>query len=213
MTEPRTPGLRERKKQATRDTIMRVAIELFAARGYDETSVEMIAAKAEVSAPTFFRYFGSKDEVLYANAQWRLSLLEPAVLDQPANEPNLVAGWNAVIRTLLHDVDTDNVRLAVKAARSHPVLVGKRHSNSLQWETAIAQALARRTGNVPTGEDHHLTAAIIMTLVRVATDQWADTPHGDFRAMLNATFATYIDTTKHATSSSAGEDRPVGGRS
>src|SRR4051812_2996516 len=61
---PPLPGLRERKKARTKATIQREALRLFSEQGYAETSVEQIAAAAEVSPSTFFRYFPTKEEVV-----------------------------------------------------------------------------------------------------------------------------------------------------
>jgi len=63
MTEP-PASLRERKKAKTRLAIREHAMALFKDQGYDETTVEQIAAAAEVSPSTFFRYFPSKEEVV-----------------------------------------------------------------------------------------------------------------------------------------------------
>lgn len=58
------PGLRERKKAKTRASIRSHALHLFKEQGYAETTVEQIAAAAEVSPSTFFRYFATKDETV-----------------------------------------------------------------------------------------------------------------------------------------------------
>lgn len=61
-----TPGLRDRKKARRRDEIIAAARELFTVQGIDATTMAEIAAAAEVSAPTVFNYFGSKDGILIA---------------------------------------------------------------------------------------------------------------------------------------------------
>lgn len=61
------PGLRERKKQRTREAIATVALTLFAERGYQQTTVAEIAEAAEVSKGTLFAYFPSKEEIVFAD--------------------------------------------------------------------------------------------------------------------------------------------------
>lgn len=70
---PATPvqGLRERKKQRTRATLITAAVELMYSKGYDETTVAEIAAAAEVSTRTFFAYFPSKEDILFADTKQR----------------------------------------------------------------------------------------------------------------------------------------------
>lgn len=58
------PGMRERKKRERRDELIAAAIDLFRRRGYEQTTMEEIAARADVSAPTLYRYFPTKPDLL-----------------------------------------------------------------------------------------------------------------------------------------------------
>ena len=89
------PGLRERKKAKTRAAIQEHALRLFREQGYDETTVEQIAEAAEVSPSTFFRYFGSKEDVVLYDA------LDPILIEawraQPRELPPIEAMRRAMI--------------------------------------------------------------------------------------------------------------------
>lgn len=66
------PSLRERKKQRTRRALLEAAINLFHAKGYESTTVAEIAAAAEVAPRTFFAYFPTKEDVLFADTEDRI---------------------------------------------------------------------------------------------------------------------------------------------
>jgi AcrR family transcriptional regulator len=84
-------GLRERKKQRTRELIAETARQLFAERGFERVPVAEIARAAEVSEQTVFNYFPTKEDLVY----WRLGSFEEellaAVRERPAGEPVLAA--------------------------------------------------------------------------------------------------------------------------
>src|ERR1700749_1879607 len=84
-------GLRERKKQQTRELIAETARRLFAARGFEEGTVAEIAREAEVAETTVFNYFPTKEDLVY----WRREPFEPALLaairERASGEPVLAA--------------------------------------------------------------------------------------------------------------------------
>jgi AcrR family transcriptional regulator len=89
---PRQPaGLRERKKERTRQALASAAMRLFAERGYEATTVADIAAAAEVSTRTFFAYFPSKEDVFFAGTRERLDLVRQVFAAHADGLPPLAA--------------------------------------------------------------------------------------------------------------------------
>ena len=80
-------GLRERKKQRTRRAIATAALRLFAERGYEETTIADIAAAADVSPRTFFSYFPSKEDVVFAEVDDRLAEVSERLRRTPGETP------------------------------------------------------------------------------------------------------------------------------
>src|SRR5216683_1832714 len=83
------PGLRERKKQRTRETIARAAYELFAERGYQATTLAEIAEAADVSTRTIFAYFPSKEDILFSNFALMKEELARALAERPEGQDAL----------------------------------------------------------------------------------------------------------------------------
>src|ERR1700722_9441140 len=85
------PGLRERKKQQTRDTIARVGLQLFAERGYEHTTLADIAEAANVSKRTIFSYFESKEDILFCDEPTFFEQLKAALEQRPPEQTTVDA--------------------------------------------------------------------------------------------------------------------------
>jgi AcrR family transcriptional regulator len=83
------PGLRERKKQRTRETIANAARLLFAERGYHATTLPEIAEAADVSTRTIFAYFPSKEDILFSDFPIMKQALAQALAERPDGEDAL----------------------------------------------------------------------------------------------------------------------------
>ncbi len=92
-------GLRERKKEATRQAISDVATELFLARGFDNVSVAEVADAAEVSRMTVFNYFPRKEDLFFDREEESRQLLRAAFAERPATEAPI-----ATLRKLVHSL-------------------------------------------------------------------------------------------------------------
>jgi AcrR family transcriptional regulator len=140
-------GLRERKKERTRRTIRTEAFRLFREHGYAETTVEQIAAAADISPSTFFRYFPSKEQVVLTDD---LDPIMIRALDaQPAELSPLQALRQAVIGTYtaLDDEEFAFERERVRLLFSLPELRGIVLQETQRNVELISGLIARRTGH------------------------------------------------------------------
>jgi AcrR family transcriptional regulator len=138
--------LRERKKQQTRDTIARMALELFAERGYDETTLAEIAEAAEVSPRTIFAYFDSKEEILFCDAPAQLEDLKRALAQRPDGSTTIDA-----LRDLLSRVPPPDelAMLRKRIIRASPALNLKLRARVAELEPVLAESFARDLGSDP----------------------------------------------------------------
>jgi AcrR family transcriptional regulator len=104
------PGLRERKKQKTRDTIIKVALELFAEQGYEHTTIPEIADAAEVSPRTIFAYFRSKEDILFSDLAEIQERLAQALRERPEGATAL----DALREFILESLNPDRARVLRK---------------------------------------------------------------------------------------------------
>jgi AcrR family transcriptional regulator len=142
-TRPQAP-LRERKQQRVRQAIVDAALALFAERGFDEVTVSDIAERAEVGRSTFFRYFGDKQEVLFAGDQ-PADLIEKLAGKAPTDPigDSLPVALSYVRTLMLSIVEAitkqpDNYKLHEQLVAQHPEL----RARSLRKQRAYADALA-----------------------------------------------------------------------
>ena len=94
-------GLRERKKARTREALHDAAMDLFSREGFDGTTVEEIADACEVSPRTFFRYFPTKEDVLFGDSEQRSTALIETLAAQPLDLAPLDA-IHAAMRDIAH---------------------------------------------------------------------------------------------------------------
>jgi len=107
-----SPGLRERKKQKTRDTIIKVAMDLFAEQGYEHTTIAEIADAAEVSRRTIFVYFPSKEDILFYDVPEVHERLAQALRERPEGATALDALREFIVRSISDD-DAHAVRKCI----------------------------------------------------------------------------------------------------
>jgi AcrR family transcriptional regulator len=170
-----TPGLRDRKKEKTRLAIQDAALELFVEQGFDATTVEQIAALAEVSTATFFRYFKTKGEVIFGDNQYGTKDLERSISNRPSSEDDLRAVRQAMRLEWVPSLDPVRVWRQARAARTSPLLRGLSSDLGLSFQQVISRALASRHGLRVPDRRCDLTAAMALAVMSNAVNLWAQT--------------------------------------
>ncbi|MFI7452967.1 TetR/AcrR family transcriptional regulator [Nonomuraea sp. NPDC049714] len=140
-------GLRELKKQRTRQALIEAAVRLFEDKGYDHVTVAEIADAAEVSPRTFFLHFQAKEDVLLANADVRVDLALQAIAERRAGErlPEvLVRAMDLMIADAWDsDLPSGLAELRARLAASVPALQARLLQRYLTAQAELAQALQR----------------------------------------------------------------------
>lgn len=96
-------GRREHNKQQCRARILKASRQLFSAKGFEQTTMDDIAARAEVSKATLYNYFTNKGSLLLGIAQTALDEIRQMVAEQLPDEPNAVQKLRRVMQTFLLD--------------------------------------------------------------------------------------------------------------
>ncbi|HLK01198.1 MAG TPA: TetR family transcriptional regulator [Streptosporangiaceae bacterium] len=173
-----TDGLRERKKARTRAAIREHAIRLFREQGYAATTVEQIAAAAEVSPSTFFRYFPTKEDVVLQD-DLDTRLLE--VLEQQPPGFTMIAAMRAAIHeTIMGYSETDVALLAetTRMMRSVPEVRARALDEFARTITMIAGAIAKRSGRSPDDLAVRTTAGAVIGVIMSVTMPWEELADG-----------------------------------
>lgn len=162
-------GLREEGRRRTRARIREAAHRLFLEHGFDETTVDMIAAAAEVSPRTFFRYFETKDGVL---ATLGFEVVD-RVLERIEPEPSatrLIHELAAVFEAALEG--EEEFRRGVALFRENPSLNVQAAFWRERWALQLAEGIASVAGRgVPNLRDRVVASAALHTVAACA-DEW-----------------------------------------
>ena len=162
-------GLRDRKRQRTRQALISAAMRLFAEKGYEQTTVAEIAAGAEVSTKTFFNHFASKDEVLFPHLSARIEDAV-ALIEQPKPGEKMSDVLMRAMEHMLADAVRDELDGGLASVRlpmiiSAPSVQAATLHRYFQAETRLAEALHHA---YPDNLDAPAAGAVIGSLMGAA---------------------------------------------
>lgn len=173
-------GLRERKKQRTREALLHAALELFTTQGYDRTTVDEIADAVEVSQRTFFRYFANKEAAAFAVQEMVESHFLAELRQRPATEAPFEAmrratlnAWGSIADALEEDVTVELQMRTYQMIESTPVLLAALMRRSIDLEHQVALLIAEREGLDPeTDPRPRVAVAAFSGVMRLTGQLW-----------------------------------------
>lgn len=166
--------LRERKRRATRRALEQAALHSFLEKGYARTTIDEIADRANVSRSTFFRYFGSKEAVLFAPEEESGNRFVEFLRARPDDEGPLHAFERALIALAREEPQLPR-ELALARNRlftSDPSLMARRTEHLSRWIELLAQALAEREGATSPEPRHRLASWVGVAVVQELSTEW-----------------------------------------
>jgi AcrR family transcriptional regulator len=185
-------GLRERKKQKTREAIQRAALRLFMRQGYDETTVEEIAAAAEISPSTFFNYFPTKEDVVMYD------IYDPVAIEMLLQAPktdSLSTMMRRVLEklTALFEKDKEMILARGKLVLEVPELRSRMTDEVDRSHALFAGALAERTGRDVNDFELRVMTRIFVAAIYEAAIEWMRTAGREDLAKLASRALDIVD--------------------
>jgi AcrR family transcriptional regulator len=167
------PGLRERKRIAAMRRIQEVALDLFDERGFANVTIEEIAAAAEVSPSSVYRYFGTKEQVALHD-EVDLRFFESVEAELPG-QPPIEAVRRAITRAMAELFDREEEELARRKTRywlEEPALQAAAAQQTDQFTLMVAEALARASAREVGDLEVQVTASVLVWALVAAVRHW-----------------------------------------
>lgn len=162
-----------RRARLVRDEVSDIAMQLFVSHGFDGVSVDHIAAAANMSQRTFFRYFATKDEIVLQYERQLRRRLHDAVRLRPAHEGPVTALKNAFLDTSTASPShRDQARERGRVLNAAPMLQARVQVVLSEADAELAELLTARMALLPARSREERARIIVVTLVAVAAYAW-----------------------------------------
>jgi AcrR family transcriptional regulator len=185
-------SLRIRKHQFVRDAIYDSAIELFEAKGFDETTVEEIAQAAGVSRASFFRYFSSKDDLLAQNVVKYGDALTAAIKASPPSSTPLEIMRETVLAVAKETANSPHTRQVIDISLRSAAATQAHMSRMGKVESDLATAFAERIGSLSKDEiQPRLLAIMTLSAMNVAVMSWHRGDSQELSAAVEQVFSSF----------------------
>lgn len=206
-------NLQVRKQQLVHNAIFDAAIELFAAKGFDETTVEDVARAAGVSRRSFFRYFASKDDLLAQNVVHYGVALSEAITACPPTFTSLEIVQETVLSVGKQSVAHPHTRRVIEIAENSASARQAHLSRWIEVEDSVAKAFAGRLRSASKdGLRARLLASLTLSVMNVAISAWFRGEYKDFSTAAKHVFSNLTRILSEQASSSQSRASAATGR-
>ena len=182
-------SLIERKQRRARQRIIEAADELFASRGFDGVSVSDIAERAEVGRTSFFRYFGDKQEVVFAREHEVLALVAAEDVPEPGPGPHSLSDALRALEPVILRI-TAQMAANADGFRRHMQLVDA-HTELRERDAAKLQVIAGQLGDLLIARDWDTLVSVFSAQIAVACFWTARRTMTDPEDLVEATRRTF----------------------
>ncbi len=178
---------RGRPPSTSRRQLRLIALRLFAERGFDNTTIDQIAAEAGVSERTFFRYFTTKASVLWTEFETEVETIRASLAAVPDDVPLMDAVRGAVVAANhYHADDVPEMRLRMHLIATVPALSFSAAEHYEAWERAISEFAGQRLGQPAESLYPLCVGRAALAACRAAYDRWSARADADLTVYLDA---------------------------
>lgn len=184
---PQVTPIREQTRAVVRSLLARTALEIFAAQGYDSTTVDQVAAAAGVSRRTLFNYFRTKEDLALSSLSEQGELIAERFVQRPAGE----GVWESLRAAfgVLEEIDMpveERLRIATLLFDNESLRAGHAEKQA-RWQDLLAPMIEPR---LPASEHRSLEARAIaaaaITCLQAASEEWVRQRGGDLTTFYDA---------------------------
>ena len=182
------PSFAERKREIVRSELREVALGVFASDGFNAATVENIAAAAGISARTFFRYFPTKEDVVFDAQEAVGDAVAARFRERPQLEPATVSLKHALLAAAAEiEADPRSLKL-LTMIMEHDGLRARFLARQAASRSLIVGALAPRTGDRESAE---ILAGVACVVMELAVHAWMTAPDGGLVGPVERNFCAF----------------------
>jgi mycofactocin system transcriptional regulator len=187
-------GRTGRPRTTSRHEVQRIALGLFAAKGFEATTLDDIAAAVGVSRRTLFRYYPSKNDIVWGDFGWVLQRLRRLLDEADPQTPLLEALASAAVASNRYDPAVlPELRIRMTLITTVPSLQAHAMLRYAEWRAVVAEFAARRLGLAPDDLEPEAIGHAALGASMAAFQHWVRDPDSDLEDNLRRTYRLLAD--------------------